>query len=72
MIIPIKLIADWRYIRQNKQAQIEKDVIRKKSNQIEYGHRVGYKVLLRTKAAYKYRTPFIGPYEIIQTRKTEQ
>ena len=36
MIIPMKHIADWRYIRQHKQPKIEKDGIRENFNQIEY------------------------------------
>ena len=68
-IIPIKHITDWRYILQRKKSQIEKYAIRKKPNQIEYNHRVGYQVLLVYKAAHKYRTPFKVPYNIVQTRK---
>ena len=35
MIIPINLIAYWRYIHQQKQAQIDEDVISEKTNIIK-------------------------------------
>ena len=70
MILPMKHVADWRYIRQRKKAKIEKDVIRKNSNLIEYDHRFLDQLLLINIAAYKYETPFIGPYKIVQMWKT--
>ena len=53
MISPIYHLADWRYIRQSKQAQIEKGVIRENTNKIDYNYRVGYQVLIRIKSVYK-------------------
>ena len=38
-----------------------------KSNQIKYNPRVEDQVLLSYKAAYKYKNPFKGPYDIVQT-----
>ena len=46
--------------------QIEKDVIRKNSTRIDYNYIVGYQVMIRNKAAYKYETPFKDLYEIFQ------
>ena len=69
MIIPIKHVADWIFIHQRNQAQIEKDVIHKNSTRIKYDHRVGDKVLLRNKATYKYETPFIGMHDFFNMEK---
>ena len=74
MILPRNHVANWRYICQRKQAQIEKDVIREKSTRIKYDYRVGDKFMLKNKAAYKYETPFRVLYEILskcgQTEKS--
>ena len=53
-------------MRQQKQAEIEKYIIHKNSTIIDYNYNVGDKVLVRINQAYKYETPFQGPYEIIQ------
>ena len=66
MILPINQVAYWIYIHQRKQAQIEKYFIRKNSTIIDYGCRVGYQVMLRNKAAYKYETPLKCPYGFFQ------
>ena len=66
MILPINHISHWRYIRQRKQAQIEKCVIYKDSTRINYDYNIGDKVMVRRDKAYKYKTSFQGPYEIIQ------
>ena len=54
-------------MRQRKQAEIEKYIIHKNSTIIDYNYNVGDKVLVRINQAYKYETPFQGPYAIIQT-----
>ena len=66
MILPINPVVNWRYIRHQKQAQIEKYVIHENSTRIDYDYNIGDKVMVRRKQAYKYKTPFQGPYEIIQ------
>ena len=71
MIIPIKHIADWIYINQCKQVQMEKYIIHEKSTWIKYNHRFLGQVLLINKSAYKYETTFIGMYEKFQTRKNK-
>ena len=53
MILPINHIADWVYIRQRKQAKIEKYVICKNSIKINHNYRIGNQVIIRNNAAYK-------------------
>ena len=53
MILPIKHIADCKYIRHIKQAQIEKDVIRKKSTTIDHNYRVGDRVMVKKHTYFK-------------------
>ena len=69
MILPINHIADWIYIRQCKQTQIDNDVIREKANRIYHNYIVGDKLMTLTKASYKYETPYKVPYKIFQTWK---
>ena len=64
MILPINHVADWRYIRQHKQTQINKDVARESTTIIDHDYRVGDKVTTKNRSAYKYETPFRG---IVQT-----
>ena len=66
-ILPINHMANWIYIRQLKQAQIEKYIIRENSTIIEYNFRVGDQITLRKKSGYKYETRFKVPYEHFQT-----
>ena len=68
IILPIKNVAYWIYICQCKQEQIEKGVIREKKTRINYDYRLGYRVKIRNKPAYKYETPYKGLCEIVQTR----
>ena len=60
MILPINHVANWRYICQRKQLQIEKYFIHENSIRINYDYRVGDQVIMKNKAAYKYKTTFIG------------
>ena len=54
VILPIKHMVDWELIRQKKQAQSNKDNIRKNRNLFDYGCKVGDKVMLHKHTAYKY------------------
>ena len=72
MILPINHVADWRYIRQCKQTQINKDAIREKTTRIDYDHKVGDQVIMDNKFAFKCKTPFKGPYENFNHRQTGQ
>ena len=67
MILPINQVADWRYIRHRKQTQINKGLNRENNTRIDHNYRVGDKVMTKNRSAYKYKTPFRGPYEIVQT-----
>ena len=66
MIIPIKNKEDWGLILQQKQIQINKDSIRKNIKRVDHDYKVGDKVMLNNHAAYKYETPYKGPFEIKQ------
>ena len=44
MILTINHVADWRYIRQRKQKQINKYINRENNTRIDYNYRVGDKV----------------------------
>ena len=67
MILPINHVADWRYISQRKQAQIDKAVVWGKTTRIDHGYIVGNKVMTRTKSSFKYETPYRVMYKIVQT-----
>ena len=69
MILPINHVADWRYIRQHKQAQIDRDVICENTTRSHKNYRLEYKIMNRTKSAYKYKTPFKVSREIVQVWK---
>ena len=66
MILPIHHIESWRYIRQRKKTQIEKDVIREESTRIDYNYIVGDQVTIRNKSAYKNETHFKRLYGIFK------
>ena len=66
MILPINNLANWRFIHQHKQAQIEEDLIRKNCTRTDHNDRVGDQITVRKKD-FKYETPFKGPYDIVQT-----
>ena len=53
MILHINHVSDWRYIRQCKQSQIDRDVIRENTTIIDHDYRVGDKVATQTKSLYK-------------------
>ena len=67
LILPINHISSQRYKRQREQAQIDKDVIRENTTRIDHNYRVGDKLMILTKSAYKYEALFRGPYEIVPT-----
>ena len=67
MILSINNVAYGRYISQHKQPQINKDIIRENTTIIDHDYREGDTVTTTNMSAYKYKTPFKGPYEIVQT-----
>ena len=62
MTLLIKNKADWELISQQKQAQINKDHIRKNRHRFDHGYKVGYNVMLNNHAALKYETPYMGTF----------
>ena len=66
MILPINHVADWRYICQRKQSQIEKYVIHENTNRINHNYRLVDKFMTRTKSEYTYETPFNVLYNSFQ------
>ena len=69
MTLPINHIENCRHINQRKQTQIKEYVIHENFTLIDYDFVIADKVLVRKKQAYKYKTLFQGPYEIIKTWK---
>ena len=53
MVPPINHVEYWRYIRQRKQMQINKDVKRENTTIIYYDYRVGDTVMANIKSVYK-------------------
>ena len=72
MIILIKHRVDWELIRQQKQTQINRDNTRDNKYRVDYDYKVGDKVMLTKHTAYKYETPYKGPFVITQyfTKRT--
>ena len=66
MILPINQVADWRYIRQRKKTQINKEFICENTNRIDHNYRVGDQVMMEIKPAFKYKTLFKGLYKFFQ------
>ena len=66
MILMIKHTVDWELIHQQKKAQINKDNIRENRNRVDHDYKVVDKVVLNNNSAYKYETPFKGPFVITQ------
>ena len=64
IILLIKYEVDWGLLSQKNQAQINKDSIHKNRHRIEYNYRVGDYVILTNHTAYKYETPYKGPFLI--------
>ena len=52
-ILPINHTQDWKYIYHGKQAQINKDFTHENITRTDYNYRVGGKVLIKNKSAYK-------------------
>ena len=66
MILPIKHKVDWELIHQRKQAQINKDNIRKNWHIVDYDYKVGDNVILTKHTVYKYETKYMVPFVITQ------
>ena len=64
MILLIKHRVDWELICHQKQTQINRDKARENKHRVDYDYKVGYKVILTNHTAYKYETPYKGPFLI--------
>ena len=64
MTLPIKHRVDWELIRQQKQTQINRYNTRKNRHRVDYDYKVGYNAMLTKHNAYKYETPYVGPFVI--------
>ena len=64
MILNVKHLANWEYIRQRKQHLINKNNNRENEKRIPHVYKRGDKVLLRRGTENKYETPYSGPHTI--------
>ena len=66
MILRIKHRVDWELIHQQKQTQINIDNIQQNKHRVDYEYKVVDKFMLTNHTAYKYQTPYTGPFVITQ------
>ena len=71
MILPINHMANWRFIRQHKQAQIDKDVIWENSTRVDHDYTIVYWVMVRKNNYFKYETPFKVCMKLFKPGETE-
>ena len=64
MILLIKHRVDWELIRKRKQTLINRDNTQYNKHRLDYYYKVGDKVMLTKHTAYKYKTPYKGPFVI--------
>src|SRR5687767_7612144 len=66
MIFNIAHVANWELIHQNKQKLIDKNSKLENAKRVEHTYKVGDLVLLRRGTENKYKTPYKGPFDILQ------
>src|SRR5687768_2248091 len=66
MIFNIAHVANWELIRQNKQKLIDKNNKLENAKHVEHTYKVRDLVLLRRGTENKYKTPYKGPFDILQ------
>src|SRR5688500_3706669 len=66
MIFNIQHVANWELIRQNKQKLIDRNNKAENAKQVEHVYKKGNQVLLRQGMENKYKTPYKGPFAILQ------
>src|SRR6187200_3150469 len=66
MIFSIQHIANWEYIRQNKQKLIEKNNKAENAKRIEHSYKVGDPVLIKRGTENKYESLYRSPYNILK------
>ena len=64
MIFNIKHVANWEYIRHNKQKMIEKNNKAESAKRVAHSYKEGDLVLLLRGTENKYEAPYQGPYKI--------
>ena len=57
---------DWSLIHQQKQNHINRDNTHENKHRVDYDYKVGDKFMLTNQTAYKYETPYKGPFLITQ------
>ena len=66
MIFNIKHVANWEFIRENKQKLIDKNNKAENAKRVEHTYKLGDLVLLRRGTENKYETPYQGPFPILK------
>ena len=66
MIFNIQHVANWEFIRHNKQKCIDKNNIAENAKCTAYLYKKGDQVLLKQGTENKYESPYKGPYHILQ------
>ena len=66
MIFNIQHVANWEFIRQNKQRHIDKNNKAENAKRIDHQYKKGDLVLLLQGTENKYEAPYKGPYCILQ------
>jgi transposase InsO family protein len=66
MIFNIQHVANWEFIRKNKQQCIDKNNIAENAKRTAHLYKKGDQVLLKRGTENKYESPYQGPYCILQ------
>ena len=66
MIFNIKHVANWEFIRQNKQDRIEKNNKAENAKRVHHTYKEGDLVLLRRGTENKYEAPYKGQFNILK------
>ena len=66
MIFNIQHVANWEFIRKNKQQHIDKNNIAENAKRTAHLYKKGDQVLLKRGTENKYESPYQGPYCILQ------
>ena len=61
MILPIKYILNFYFIRQEKQIQINKDNARENKHRVDYDYKVGDNPILANHTTFKYEETYKSP-----------
>jgi hypothetical protein len=66
MVLPIKLMADWGAIEQQRQKEMGRSNISENASRISYDYKVGDKVLLKKPGKHlrKLEAPRTGPHTV--------